>query len=411
MGMMGGGGDSAFTYKALIFVMVTMIMLPMMIGIFCPANLGNVDQDEVLDGYEKMTGRTADTKVSVWVLTGIYEPYDGSTTGGYTEDGWLYGSEVRSYTPSQYDSSTPQYLTVYKDDNGVFRYWTDTKDYNKDLGLGHQGKYRYATQEDVDAGDAPSVGTLIPNNVPGELYTSVNFDVSQKSSIFFTESGRVETEDGHFFFNYDGYRMAFQPISNYTTLNADGIRVPVIATTTSLSMVWYQFYNQSGLTGQLILSGSSGGIAYLNSAQILSAFNSSTSTASFDLVFNGITMTVIIKLDSYYLMNGWTVQQCYDQGYWSIMVTSLSADSSAYTGTDFSLNPMNLIGTTIDLFTFNFDHYNMSPEMGAIASILYVAPLYAFLISLCLTYTELWILVGILGAIQSIAAVFNIFGG
>lgn len=395
-----GGGDSAFTFKALIFAMIIMIMLPMMIGIFCPANLGNVSQDEVLQSYEQMTGQTADPKVSVWALTGIYEPYDGSTTGAYTDDGWLYGSEVRSYTPTQYDSSTPQHYVVYKDDNGVFRYYRDSADYNPDLGLGHKGLQYYDTNTN---------SWVSRSDYSGDLYTSVSFDVNKKSNIFFTEANRTETADGYFYYDYDGYRMAFQPISNYTTLDADGNRVPVIATTTSLSLVWYQFYQQSGLTGQLILSGSSSGIAYLNSAQIVSAFNSNTSTASFDMVFNGISMNVIIKLDPYYLSNGWTVQQCYDQGYWSIMVTSLSADASAYTGTDFSMNPLKLLETMMDLFTFNTDKYNMSPTMGYLCSVLFAIPMYAFLITLCLDHAYLWILVGLLAAVQGISGVLSIF--
>lgn len=404
-----GGGDTAFTYKALIFSMVIMVMLPMFISIFVPMNSGDVTQDEVLDGYYEMTGQQASPKVSVWPLTGIYLPYSGGTYG-YTEDGWLYGAEVKSYTPTQY-RSTPQQFTVYKDDSGIFRYYVDSQDYDPDTGTGHRGAYHIATEQSdpYDASEPVSkdnytIGDLVPYDKPGDLYTAVSFDRDYMSSTFFMESSRTETDDGFFYYDYDGYRMAFQPIANYTAVNADNQRVPVVATTTSLSLIWYQYYTQSGVAGQLVLSGSSGGLAYLNAAQILAAFNNQTSTAPFDMVFNGITMTVYIRIDPMYLSNGYTVEDCYNNGWWSIMVTSLSADSTAYTGTDFSMNPSKIMDTVIDLFTFDYKDYQMSDWLGVLCSLAITIPLYASLIAICLDHAYLWILVGLLAAVQTISS-------
>ena len=405
-----GGGDTSFTFKMLIFAMAMMILLPMFINIYCPEANSGATEDEVLDGYYQMTGQKASTKVSVWPLTGIYLPYSGGTYG-YTEDGWLYGSEIKTYTPAQYGTGTPENYVVYKDDTGVFRYYADSADYDPDLGTGHRGSYHIATtQSDPYDASKPvsstnyTVGDYVPYDEPGELYTAVNFDKDHMSSIFFMESSRTETDDGFFYYDYDGYRLAFQPISSYTAVDADGNAKPIIATTTSLSLIWYQYYTQSGVAGQLVLSGSSGGLAYLNAAQILQAFSHTTTTASFDMVFNGITMTVYIKIDPMYLSSGYTVEECYNAGWWSIMVTSLSADSSAYTGTDFSLNPAKMLDTVIDLFTFNYSDYSMSSWLGAILSLLISLPFYAALIAICLDHAYLWIAVGILGAIQALAS-------
>lgn len=409
MGMMGGG-DTAFTYKALIFSMAIMVLLPTMIAIFIPAAPAyDVTEEEVLDGYYQMTGQTASTKVSIWPLTGIFLSYSGGSYG-YSEDGWLYGSEIKSYTPSQYSSGSPQKYTAYKDESGVFRYYTDSADYNEETGTGHRGTYFIATEESDPydptkpvSADNYTVGDLVPHGKPGELYTMVNFDVAQKSSIFFMESQRHE-EDGYFYYDYDGYRMAFQPISNYTAMDQDGNSVPIVATTTSLSLIWYQYLSLGGgVAGQLVLSGGSGGLAYLTSSQILSAFNSSTSTAPFDMVFNGISMTVYIRIDPMYLSQGYTVEDCYNNGWWSIMVTSLSADSSAYTGTDFAFNPSKILDTMIDLFTFDYSDYNIAGWLGVICSLVFAIPLYAMLLSLCLENAYLWILMGILAAFQALS--------
>ena len=364
---LAGGGSSEFAYKTLIFSLAIMILLPLFLTMFAPTVYHGDQEDELLDGYSRMTGQAANTKVSVWPLTGIYTPYTGSVydpetqkvnTYGYTQDGWLYGQEVKSYVPSQY-KGTDQSYSVYKASDGVFRYWENSRDYVENMGLGH---------------------------AKDDLYTEVSFDKTKQSDIFFTEGSKQEDKNGHFKFDFTGYRFAFQPISNYTAQNEDNQRIPVIATTTSLSLIWYQVPTQggSGVAGQLILSGSDSGVAYINEARLLSAFHASTSTASFDMVFNGVKMTIYIKIDPYYLYQGWTVAQCYAEGYWSIMVTSLSVDYTAYTGTDNADNPMAIFETMIDLLTFNLDDYDFSPAIEWICYIVFIAPLYVGLIALCL---------------------------
>lgn len=395
------------------FALAIMILMPMFLTTLAPAAYNGATQDEVLSGYERMTGQSAPTSVSVWPLTGIYTPFTGgfvdedsgqSITYGYTEDGWLFGTEVKQYTPFQY-AYTAQEYTVYKTSDGVFRYWQDSKDYSETYGTGHKGHYGIATQADVDAGLAQNVGDRFERDYDGDLYTEVNFDINQKSGIFFSESSRQEDASGHFTYQYEGYRMAFQPISNYTAMDQDGNKIPIVATTTSLSLVWYQYLNQSGITGQIVLSGNNGGVAYLNAARILAAFNNNTSTAQFDLVFNGVEMDIIIRIDPMATSTyGMTVEQAYNAGYWSIMVTSLSADSNAYTGTDDPTNPMKLFETMIDLLTFNLDDYNISPALGAICSVIFIAPLYVMLITLCLGNTPLLLMVGLLALLQAIAA-------
>ena len=376
------GSDSSFTYGSLMIGIAILLLLPMMIGIYAPANLGDVDQNEVLEGYEQATGQTASPKTSVWVLTGIYTPYSGGNTYGTTEDGWIYGSEVKTYSPHQY-LSTPQQYTVSKDANGVFRYASNSADYSEPNGTGHK---------------------------QGDLYTRVSFDDTQKSSIFFSEAGKTE-QDGFFYYSYDGYRLAFQPIASYTALTQDGERVPVIPTTTSLSLIWYQYYSQSGISGNLVLSGSQSGISYLNSAMIVSAFNHNTSSATFDMVFNGIKMGIIITLDPTYLANGYTVEECYNAGWWSIMVTSQSADSNAYTGTDFAMNPSKLLGIMWDLFTFDFAKYNISAWLGMLCSVFFALPLYAMLLTIMLDKgAKLYIAMGVMLAIQGISSAMSIFG-
>ena len=383
MGLTGSGSDSQWLFKSLIFAMAIVVLLPTFMAIYLPANDSSIDRDELFDAYYEMTGQQAQTKTAIWVLTGLYTPVEEGNTWGTTDDGWMYRSELKSWTPSQY-RYTPEEYTVIKGSDGVFRYAANSEDYDAASGRGH---------------------------AQGDLYTMFSFDPLYKSDIFFTETNKTVT-DGGFYYEYSGVRAAFQPISSYTTVNADGDRVPVIATTTSLSLVWYQWYTQSGVTGQLILSGNNGGVAFINGANIVSAFNSATNSATFPLVFNGgVNIDVTIKMDPLYLST-MTVQQCYDAGYWSILVTSQSADENAYTGTDNAFNPIKIFETMVNLFTFNYNDYNISGWMGVLCSLVFVVPLYATLITMAINNKELWLIIGLLGLIEFIESLdlFSIFG-
>lgn len=390
---MGDGGNSKFAFGLLIFAMAMTLLLPIGLSIFAPSTTisNELNSQEQLEGYYSFTG-TSPSREAIWSLTGIYTPFGVDRNGesntvnyGHTDDGWLYGESIEVYEPSQYKDTNYAYKVV-KGDDGLFRYAYDT--------------------------DGETSITYTGNHKSGDLYNEVSFDPSKKSPIFFTPSMKNE-QDGFFYYQYGGYRMAFQPTSSYRTQNADGDTIDVIPNTTSLSLIWYQYYtsSQSGLSGQLIISAQDFSVAYLNSAQIIQAFNSTTSTAKFTLTFSGVPINLYIRIDPIQLANGLSVQQCYDLGYWSVMVTSLSTDSSAYMQSDNALNPYAIFDKIVALLTFNYQDFGISDEMGILCSLLIVVPFYAGLIAICIGGgVEMLIMVGILAAIQGIATLISNFG-
>ena len=396
---MGDGGNSKFAFGLLIFAMAMTLLLPIGLSVFAPGTSADseLNTDEQLEGYYNFTG-TSPSREAIWSLTGIYTPFGvdqwgqaNTTQYGHTDDGWLYGESIEVYEPSQYVSTNYAYKVV-KGNDGLFRYA-----YNTIEDPDNPGQY---IQQSV---------TYTGNHKSGDLYTDVNFDYNKKSPIFFTQAMKNE-QDGFFYYQYGGYRMAFQPTSSYRTQNADGDTIDVIPNTTSLSLIWYQFYTSqnSGLSGQLIISAQDFSVAYLNSAQIIQAFNSTTSTAKFTLNFSGVPINLYIKIDPIQLSNGLSVQQCYDLGYWSVMVTSLSTDSSAYMQSDNALNPYSIFDKIVGLLTFNYEDFGISDEMGILCSLLIVVPFYAGLIAICIGGgVEMLIMVGILAAIQGIATLIS----
>lgn len=371
---LGSSTDNNFTFGIVVFAVAIIFLMPTFISVFVEKN---VDEDtapehldSVLDGYRRFTG-SYPTNEEVWALTGIYTPVGINENGestpnyAYTPDHWIYGARKNTYTPSQFTGAS-SYTTSY--DRGFYFYTTNTLD-------GH---------------------TI------GDLYTSVAMDVNQKSDIFFTPAGkRVSGEN--WYYEYNGLRYSFQPLADYIYKDSNGDLMKTTASNTSLSLIWYDYYGDSGISGQLVLSGSDSGVAYLTSSEIVSAFNSANNMAKFKMEFNGNEMNVYIKIKNEYTSAGYSVAECFDLGYWEIMVTSISTNIQTYISTDYSMNVYNIWDTFVDLFTFHMEDYNLSPEMQMVASVTISVLLYAALISLGLTCYPILILAGVVALIQTIA--------
>lgn len=128
MGLLGSV-DNAFAYKMLLMAVAILFLMPTFISIYTDVDENEQVQD-LLDDYKSFTG-TRPTNEAVWCLTGIYTPYSGGSSYGYTDDGWLYGSKVVSYSPSQYQFTNMAYeVTNPSGGENVYRYVNDTSNGN-----------------------------------------------------------------------------------------------------------------------------------------------------------------------------------------------------------------------------------------------------------------------------------------
>lgn len=378
--MFGGGGNTAFNYGLIIIAVVLMVGLPLCINIFVPQSGidGNEKINQLNESYYNFTG-SRPVKEDVWGLEGIYLSYEYGGPRGYTSDGWLYGSKLYSYTPTQYDNSDASYTVVCR----------VTEDgQTKDLDM-----YQYS-----------AVGSQIAGVNVGDLYTNVSMDAGHKSDIFFSPSGKHTIGDS-FYYDYSGYRFAFRPVSDLVGIDNNGDKVDINRARSSCSLIWYQYYNISqGISGQIVWNGSDGSTAYITSETIINNFNSANNTSKHILQFNGISLNLYIRLDPLYTSSGMSIKECFDSGYWSVMITSDTADASAYMSTDYQFNPNNVFQTIIDLMTFNLDAYGFSPLIALFCSLVVIIPLYVGLLVIGLDNYPVLILAGILLAIQGITA-------
>lgn len=375
---MAGGGDvnSKFIYQAVVFAVAVLFLTPVLFNMFFEKTDYSEDVaddriNSLLSDYNNFTGSSQNiTQEQPWALSGIYTPYLGGSYN-YTPDMWLYGSQMgigEPYLPSQYEDTPLSNTGVsFNAQKGAYYYNADSFD-------GHKA---------------------------GDLYTAVTMDVNQKSDIFFTSSGK-QTSGGYFWYNFSGFRYAFSPVSNYTMTDSNGDLIPVEKSKNSLSLIWYSYYNNEGLSGQLIL-GYDRGVAYLTSTEIIANFNDINNTSKFELVFSGVPINLYIRINPYYLTSGLSIEDCWTNGYWEVMVSTNSTNISTYTSADYSFNIYNIWDTFVDLFTFNTSDYNISGPMGTVASLTLSVSLYAILISIGLVCYPVLIVAGIVGAIQTLA--------
>lgn len=372
-----GGSSEGFVQGAIIFGAVVLFFMPVMISMFMPTEeteqyVSENVMDSVFESYYNFTGQN-NKKEQPWALTGIYEPYLGGNYH-YTDDGWLYGNLVTRYTPTQYVGTDGQY-TVVKGMNG-------TEDDKISV-------YTYTS-------DIPKIG-----HAKGDVYTYVVMDIEQQSEIFFTDQLKKTAGQG-FYYEYTGYRYAFQPLEDgytvYTDANGDRQVTKMSATTSSLSLIWYNFLSQSGISGQLIISGQDFGVAYLTAADIVRAFNSANNTARFEMSFDGVPMAIYIRIDPMMSQN-YSVEECYNRGYWSIMVASISTGATTYYTADYAISPDKLWDTTVDLLTFNLDDYNINGTMKVVASLVFVMVLLSMLVAIGINHPTVLVIAGIAGLI------------
>lgn len=370
--------DSAFVYSAVMFAVILLVGTPVMVNLMVPqaeAESTDTIAYDVLSDYYNFTGSTtAITQEEPWLLSGIYTPYLGGAYR-YEDNGWLYGAQVgvsTGYLPSQYENTVFNTSTVqYDPEARIYRYTANTYD-------GHSA---------------------------GDPYTAVTMSVNQKSDVFFTSAGKHNT-GAYFWYDFSGYRYEFAPRSEYSFINGDGELEQVNPSKAGLSLIWYDYYGNDGLSGQLCITGDKG-VAYLLASDIVREFNSITSTARFEMVFNGVPMNIYIRILPNYTST-FTIQECWDRGYWEIMVTSNSAKASSYLQPDYSFNVYEIWNTFVDLFTFNTDNYGFSGNMGVVASLLMTVPLYALLLAVGIGSWPVLLLAGALITVQAVAtAVVN----
>lgn len=391
----GGGNNSEYFVKsALTFSIMTMLLMTSFLVVFTPdkpvVSGYEEEMNELLGAYYDATGSSIQNE-QIWGLTGIYTPYGTDKNGQPSnkqmtlKDGWVAGDRVTSYTPTQYTSgSLPGANLGY------------TVDYDDGKGL------YYYSSHGTDLGDITDTVTNQQGTTLGTLYTSVTMDKKYQSNVFFTIGNKQEMENGTFYYNYSGYRYCFQSLSDYYYNQS----TPVSHTDTSLSLIWYSYAGgyDSGISGQMVLTGNDSGVAYITAQQIVNSFNSANFTSKFVMTFNGIEMNIYVQLSPYAITHGYNVEDCYNNGWWSILVTSPSVSTDDNNSNTFSsFDPDKVFEIVLGLLQFKSEDYGLEGVAGVIAGTVFSVSLYTSLIAIGLTFWPVLLIAGAIAIFQSLS--------
>lgn len=402
--MIGGssssGGGSNFEFRMITLALVMLFLMPTLFILIAPAHVQEDTEwaDEIgnlQEQYYAQSGQHSTPEQNIWTLTGIYTPYEGNTFG-YTDDGWVYGSKVYTDAPTQYANNIlfKGNLVVAQAPNGLFYYISVPQSMTGITPL----KPSQYTQEG---------GRYVITDTEGAtVYSSVYFNSDKQSNIFFTTASKQE-QGGHYYYAFTGQRYVFQPLKDYAT-NIDGETTKVTANSTSLSLIWYRYTEMtSGIAGQLAISGTDKGVSYLSADDIVRAFNSTNYSSKFDMTFNGgVQMHLVIRLDPSRLSASTSennIRDCYNNGYWSVLVYSDSIVDS-FSSATYEFSAENILGTLVSLFTFNIaEDYNVDGWVGIFAGLMITLPFYAALMAVIVNHPLMAILIPIIAALQAIA--------
>lgn len=386
-----------WTSKMVIVALLITFFTPLFFTLFVPT-ISETQEDpyaeqiaDLEEQYYLATGKKPTATTEMWGLKGIFTPFDGFKYS-YSDDGWIYSDRIDEYSPYQYsasyEKSDPQtYYTVQRMSNGLYYY--TTKPLNDVNGI------VVATQDNNGNWDYKDA----------TLYTAVTMDDQHVSTVFFTTTSKQEV-NGHYYYNFTGYRYSFSPLRSFG-MNVNGNVTMVEPNSTSLNLIWYKYATSNGIAGQLAINSQDQGVSYIGAQDIVRAYNSQIYSATFDMNFGaGIPMHLTIRLDPYMMaQNGWSVEQCFNAGYWSVIVSSDAVASSSIQDSSYDFSLDNIFDTLINLFTFKItEKYDIPGWEGTLASLLITMPLYAVLIAVCLSNYYLLIMVALLGVIQMVAS-------
>lgn len=393
---LGGGGDTEFTYKKIVWALLIVSILPLMINLMVHPvddtdDAWKTEYDSITQQYYESAGVPPSASMEVWALRGIYVPYS-SGAYGYTDDGWLHGGAVTINTPAQYDGQawTQESFTVAQADNGLW-YYTSAP----------------ASRDDIIPATWDSVNNRISSTDGATVYTSVTMDNAHKSDTFFTANDRTEI-NGHYYYGYTGYRYSFSPLHSYQSTNGDGKTLDISSTSSSLSLIWYQYNSLSGIAGQLSIQGVDGGVSYLTSQDIVKQYEGVNFTATFDMQFAQMPMHLQIRLNPAAIAAGYNIEQCWNGGYWSILVYG-DRNIEDYVGgvfggtSDFSIE--NMFEVFTDLFGFRLaDHYEIDGWVAILASLVFSLAFYAVLLAVAVANPYMWAIIAIVGLLQGLTS-------
>ena len=361
MGLLGGGGgDDRLQIQLATFGIVISIMVSAMLPILVPTNVTGYSLDEIYRERASLEIYTGESMINQapYVLQHVYTPYTVGEPYNLTEEGWLYGTELK-------EDDQPSFVMDGEQQIGKTEIRLDPSK-KSDVPL-YSGTVSSSTVMVV----MPAAGGT--GSFWGDVWEYIeglfSFGISRDSEV------RTETYPT---WNFSGYRYELDPMLRIAT-NTDG--QPTVDTRkvddAKLSIVWYDLDGQEGISGGLVLYNSKTNaiLASYTAAEIVAQYNPlSQNAAKFKLDFNGTVVSMWLRFDPDVLINNLDLSQAFSQGKWTIAFTSSSADAylDLQNSNSFTASLGSMLETYINIFTLDIP--NLSTEWNLVLWVICIMP-------------------------------------
>lgn len=349
---MPSDNDSSTLMKIAIFGLTLSIISTALIALLiAPDN--DYDYDEINAYRNQLISFSGNTMVNntPWVLTDVMTPWvpEDGVQGHIDSDGWLYGSSI-AY--SEIGKAADIKLDPGQKSNTL-------------LSVGDPEQYSYVSGSQWWAGGNDWGITLINKDFAG----------------FFGVDSNTYTSGTANRWNYTGYRYVFDPTLPFGngTSTKDG----------ALSLVWYSFNGEEGLSGGLDIYGGDVILASYSATDIIAGYESVGGyAANYDFDFNGYHLNLSIKFDPD-KTGSYTLAQCWTAGYWSMAISTVSAGNfyDIENSTAFVSTAGSLIDTFTAIFTFSMPSIN-NPWMDLILWLLVALPMTIAMLCVTLKFVQ-----------------------
>ena len=335
--------------KVAIFCIAMSIMTTCLFTLYVS---GSSDYDyETINGYKtELTTFSGGQLVNdnPWVLNGVYTPFTPATVAledipdhierdGDRTTGWLFGEKIENY------AYLGQVADIKLDPN---------QKSNQLLTVGDPFNYEYRNGKSWwNGGNDAGITILNPDLVK---WFSRNTGIGNIDDNYGYETISGSANN----WNYTGYRYTFDPVLpfNSEASTKDG----------RLSLVWYQIPNDTGLSGALEIYGDKNHeqikLGSISAADIVSTFYRSSEgyVHVFDFNFEGTHLNLTIRFDPTVYNTYDTLQAAWDDGAWSMAVSSVSAGNffDVENSNAFNVTAGSMLDTFVQIYTFDYPHFD-----------------------------------------------------
>lgn len=341
------GNDQTLIRIAVFGITVSIVCTVMIAVVFASDTNGDYDFDTIQEYREDLSRFTGESMLNQtpWVLSAVYTPwfFEDGLEGHITDDNWLYGEAITSADPDPEDEDALYYPYIGKS-SGIkldpsqkssilLSVGDDTYDYVYENGMQWWAQH-YGVAEYIALGP---VGWLAHEGI---------IDLADVLGIdkYTYDTKTVGT------WNYTGYRYVFDPTLPFADAETKSVKDG------ALSIVWYSFNGQEGLSGALDVYGGDVLLASYSASDIISAYDSSSGYAiQYDFDFNGTVLNLYIQFDATAIESGVPLIEAWTTGQWSMAISSetvgnfLDIDGS----TSYSVTGGSMIRTFIQIYTLS----------------------------------------------------------